>query len=58
MKHYITQLRDDANDATIHPNIERHGGFEHDGVWIEDRTKSPCGRFDLTPEQSDETYGK
>ena len=22
MKHYITQLRDDANNATIHPNIE------------------------------------
>ena len=152
MKHYITQLRDDANDywfshygaeATVHPNIEwrdssyhndacpsicadldgnaewyvqlfafesieaakaegfdeiygitvsssdecnysewtgndrnqaiknaidyachlqaqhlRHGGFEHEGVWIEDRTKSPCGRFDLTPEQSEETYGK
>jgi hypothetical protein len=37
---------------------KRQGGFEHDGVWIEDRTKSPCGRFDLTPEQSDETYGK
>jgi hypothetical protein len=34
------------------------GGFEYDGVWIEDRTKSPCGRFDLTPEQSDEIYGK
>jgi len=33
-------------------------GVEHEGVWIEDRTKSPCGRFDLTPEQSEETYGK
>tara|TARA_R110000823_G_C15663001_1_gene472302 strand:- start:28 stop:456 length:429 start_codon:yes stop_codon:yes gene_type:complete len=142
MKHYITQLRDDANDSTVHPNIEwkdssyhndacpsicadldgnaewyvqlfafenieeakaegfdeiygitvsssdecnysewagsnrnqaikkaidyacdlqrQHlrRGVEHEGVWIEDRTKSPCGRFDLTPEQSEETYGK
>ena len=33
-------------------------GFEWQGVWIEDRTKSPCGRFDLTPEQSSELYGK
>jgi hypothetical protein len=33
-------------------------GFEFEGIWITDRTKSPCGRFDLTPEQSDELYGK
>jgi len=32
-------------------------GLEHEGVWIEDGTKSPCGRFDLTPEQQRETYG-
>lgn len=34
-----------------------NGGFEHEGIWIEDSTKSPCGRFDLTPEQQRETYG-
>jgi hypothetical protein len=33
-------------------------GFEFDGMWITDRTKSPCGRFDLSPEQADELYGK
>jgi hypothetical protein len=33
-------------------------GFVHDGVWITDRTKSPCGRFDLTTEESDALYGK
>lgn len=32
-------------------------GFEHNGVWIADPTKSPCGRFDLTPEQSQKEYG-
>jgi hypothetical protein len=32
-------------------------GFEWEGVWIEDRTKSPCGRFDLSPEQSEALYG-
>jgi len=33
-------------------------GFEHEGLWITDRTKSPCGRFDLTAEESDKLYGK
>jgi len=33
-------------------------GFEFEGIWITDRMKSPCGRFDLTPEQADELYGK
>lgn len=33
-------------------------GFEFDGIWITDKTKSPCGRFDLTPEQAAELYGK
>jgi len=33
-------------------------GFEYDGTWITDRTKSPCGRFDLSPEQADNLYGK
>ena len=32
-------------------------GFEHEGMWITDRTKSPCGRFDLTPEESEKLYG-
>ena len=33
-------------------------GFEHEGMWITDRTKSPCGRFDLTEEESLKTYGR
>jgi len=33
-------------------------GFEYGGIWILDRTKSPCGRFDLTPEEADNLYGK
>jgi hypothetical protein len=33
-------------------------GFEFEGVWITDRYKSPCGRFDLTEEQSKELYGE
>ena len=37
--------------------IIQDDGFEHEGVWVTDRTKSPCGRFDLTPEQSREIYG-
>ena len=32
-------------------------GFEWQGMWIDDRTKSPCGRFDLTEEQSIALYG-
>lgn len=32
-------------------------GFEWEGVWIEDRTMSPCGRFHLTEEQSIALYG-
>ena len=32
-------------------------GFEHEGMWITDRTKSPCGRFDLTEEESLKLYG-
>ena len=38
------------------PNDVEHG-FEHEGMWITDRTKSPCGRFDLTEEESLKTYG-
>ena len=38
------------------PNDVEHG-FEHEGMWITDRTKSPCGRFDLTEEESNELYG-
>lgn len=32
-------------------------GFEWEGVWIDDRTMSPCGRFHLTEEQSVALYG-
>jgi len=32
-------------------------GFEFDGMWIEDRLVSPCGRFDLTEEESIALYG-
>ena len=32
-------------------------GVEWQGVWIEDRTMSPCGRFHLTEEQSVALYG-
>ena len=37
--------------------MNNNGGFEHEGQWITDRTKSPCGRFDLTEEESLKTYG-
>tara|TARA_S200002703_G_C3629896_1_gene193448 strand:- start:109 stop:507 length:399 start_codon:yes stop_codon:yes gene_type:complete len=43
--------------AVQHAKHLKRGGFEHEGVWIEDSTKSPCGRFDLTPEQQREIYG-
>ena len=32
--------------------------FEFDGICITDRTKSPCGRFDLTEKESNELYGE
>jgi hypothetical protein len=44
-------------DEKLQAEHLKRGGFEHEGVWIEDSTKSPCGRFDLTPEQQRETYG-
>ena len=31
--------------------------FEHEGVMLTDRTKSPCGRFDLSIEESESLYG-
>ena len=31
--------------------------FEHEGVMLTDRTKSPCGRFDLSIEESEALYG-
>ena len=31
--------------------------FEHEGVMLTDRTKSPCGRFDLSIEESETLYG-
>tara|TARA_Y100001972_G_scaffold8544_1_gene9005 strand:+ start:56 stop:505 length:450 start_codon:yes stop_codon:yes gene_type:complete len=37
--------------------IDEDDGFEHEGQWITDRTKSPCGRFDLTEEESNKLYG-
>ena len=36
---------------------QKRKAFEHDGIMITDKTKSPCGRFDLTPEESDNLYG-
>ena len=36
---------------------DAESGFEYEGLWITDRTKSPCGRFDLTEEESLKTYG-
>lgn len=42
----------------LHSKSTDDKGFEWQGVWIEDRTKSPCGRFDLTPEQSTALYGE
>jgi len=38
--------------------VDNEHGFEHEGTWITDRTKSPCGRFELTPEESEKLYGK
>jgi len=71
-EHDYTIWEDDSRDEAIQraalfavklreeyvPTIEdEEDGFEHEGVWVTDRTKSPCGRFDLTPEQSREIYG-
>ena len=36
---------------------DAESGFEYEGLWITDRTKSPCGRFDLTEEESLKLYG-
>ena len=46
MTHYITTLMEDAN------NLTESLGIEVDGVFVTDPTKSPCGRFDLTKDQS------
>jgi len=46
MTHYITTLLTDAN------NLTESLGIEVDGVFVTDPTKSPCGRFDLTKDQS------
>jgi len=48
-------IRAEMPDGSVEFQVS--GGFEHEGIWIEDSTKSPCGRFDLTPEQQRETYG-
>ena len=41
MKHYITQLRDDANDSTVHPNIEWKDSSYHN-----DACPSICADLD------------
>lgn len=41
----------------LHSKSTGGKGFEWQGVWIDDRTKSPCGRFELTEEQSIALYG-
>jgi hypothetical protein len=37
-------------------SMDADKGFEHDGQWITDITKSPCGRFDYTVEESVKEY--
>ena len=51
-KSFYTSLAAELNNRTV------EDGFEHEGMWITDRTKSPCGRFELTPEESEKLYGK
>ncbi len=50
---YEAVLKEEAEEEDDEIEI----GFEHEGMWITDRTKSPCGRFDLTEEESLKTYG-
>lgn len=38
----------------VHCQQER---IEYEGIVIEDTSLSPCGRFELTPEQQREMYG-
>ena len=48
---YAVQQAKDMHDE------QDEKGFEFDGMWIDDRLKSPCGRFDLTEEESIALYG-
>lgn len=50
---YEAVLKEEAEEEDDEIEI----GFEHEGMWITDRTKSPCGRFDLTEEESLKLYG-
>jgi hypothetical protein len=50
---YEAVLKEEAEEE----DDEIETGFEHEGMWITDRTKSPCGRFDLTEEESLKLYG-
>lgn len=51
---YITMIKRQSQE--IHKR-RQHLYFEFEGVMITDRTKSPCGRFDLTEEESIDLYG-
>lgn len=49
------EMQDDQDVKAY--EAESAKGLEWQGVWIDDRTKSPCGRFELTEEQSIALYG-
>ena len=51
---YITMIK--REKQKIHQR-RQHLPFEFEGVMITDRTKSPCGRFDLNEEESIDLYG-
>ena len=61
---YTSWDGDDREEAMVQAIIEAEKmmsmdadkGFEHDGQWITDITKSPCGRFDYTVEESVKEY--
>ena len=40
-----------------HAPSKKDEGFDYGGIWITDRTKTPCGRIDLTEEESVQMYG-
>jgi hypothetical protein len=56
---YAVQQAKDMQDEQDVKDFEAmcNKGVEWQGVWIEDRTMSPCGRFHLTEEQSLALYG-
>ena len=61
---YTSWDGDDREEAMVQAIIEAEKmmsmdadtGCEHDGQWITDITKSPCGRFDYTVEESVKEY--